>query len=130
MDVGYWMRTSRPRSRGSFLLVNMSRFASCMLKLKIILTGASGMVGEGVLYECLHHPDVKEILVIGRRSCGAVDPKLKEILIEDFYDLSSIENNLTGYNCCFFCLGTSSVGKKEAEFYTTQLIIDKLRSDV
>ena len=86
------------------------------MKIKAIITGASGMVGEGVLYECLQHPDVEEVLVIGRRSCGYTHPKLKEIVHKDLYDLSSIESQLKGYNACFFCLGMSSVGVKEPEF--------------
>lgn len=75
------------------------------------------MVGEGVLYECLQHDEVEEILVVGRRSCGYTHPKLKEIVHADLYDLSSIEDKLKGYNACFFCLGMSSVGVKEPEFY-------------
>jgi len=86
------------------------------MRIKAIITGASGMVGEGVLYECLQHNDVEEILVIGRRSCGYTHPKLKEIVHADMYNLSSIEDQLEGYDACFFCLGTSSVGKKEPEF--------------
>ena len=87
------------------------------MKIKAIITGASGMVGEGILYECLQHDDVVEILVVGRRSCGYTHPKLKEIVYSDMYNLSSIEDQLEGYDACFFCLGTSSVGKKEPEFY-------------
>ncbi len=75
------------------------------------------MVGEGVLYECLQHDDVEQVLVVGRRSCGYSHPKLKEIVHTDLYNLSSIEEQLKGYDACFFCLGTSSVGKKEPEFY-------------
>jgi len=86
------------------------------MKIKAIITGASGMVGEGVLYECLQHIDVEEILVIGRRSCGYIHPKLKEIVHSDMYNLSSIEDQLDDYNACFFCLGMSSVGVKEPEF--------------
>jgi hypothetical protein len=87
------------------------------MKIKAILTGATGMVGEGVLHECLQHDDVEEILVVGRKTCGITHPKLKEIIHPDFYYLASIENQLAGYNACFFCLGVSSVGMKEAEFY-------------
>ena len=87
------------------------------MKIKAIITGTTGMVGEGVLHECLNHPDVESILVINRRSCDVSHPKLKEILHNDFYDLSHIENQLAGYNACFFCLGTTSVGKSE-EVYT------------
>jgi len=84
--------------------------------IKAILTGATGMVGEGVLHECLQHPDVKEVLVISRRPCGVTHPKLKEIIHADFHNLSAIENELSGYNACFFCLGVSSVGMKEPEY--------------
>jgi uncharacterized protein YbjT (DUF2867 family) len=87
------------------------------MKIKIILTGATGMVGEGVLHECLLHNDVEQVLVVGRRACGITHPKLKEIVHADLYDLNAIEGQLKGYNSCFFCLGTSSVGKKEPEFY-------------
>jgi len=86
------------------------------MKIKVIITGASGMVGEGVLYECLQNNDVEEILVVGRRSCGYTHPKLKEIVHSNLYDLSPIEDQLKGYNACFFCLGMSSVGVKEPEF--------------
>jgi|SRR5688572_3575241 len=86
------------------------------MKVKAIITGASGMVGEGVLHECLQHSDVEEVLVIGRRSSGYIHAKLKEIVYPDMYNLSSIEDQLEDYNACFFCLGMSSVGVKEAEF--------------
>src|SRR6185436_16822885 len=86
------------------------------MKIKVIITGASGMVGEGVLYECLQNNEVEEILVIGRRSCGYIHPKLKEIVHADMYNLSSIEDQLEDYDACFFCLGMSSVGVKEPEF--------------
>jgi uncharacterized protein YbjT (DUF2867 family) len=84
---------------------------------RIILTGATGMVGEGVLHECLRHGGVEEVLVIGRTSCGVHHPKLKEIIHPDFYNLSAIEESIKGYNACFFCAGVTSVGKKEAEYY-------------
>src|SRR5476651_1368038 len=86
-------------------------------KLKTIITGATGMVGEGVLHECLLNEDVAEVLVIGRKTCSVVHPKLKEIIHADFFDLSAIESQLSGYNACFFCLGVSSVGMKEPEYY-------------
>ena len=74
------------------------------------------MVGEGVLHECLLHPDVELVLIITRRPSGYSHPKLKEIIHSDFYDLSTIENQLSGYNACFFCLGVSSLGMKEEEY--------------
>ncbi len=86
-------------------------------KIRAILTGATGMVGEGVLHECLLRDDVEAVLVVTRKPCGITHPKLKEIVHPDFYDISSIESQLTGYNACFFCLGTTSIGKKEDEFY-------------
>jgi hypothetical protein len=87
------------------------------MKIKAIITGASGMVGEGVLHECLLHPNVEEVLVIGRRSAGVIHPKLKEILHSDFNDLAAVKDQLKGYNACFFCLGVSSLGMKEKEYH-------------
>lgn len=75
------------------------------------------MVGEGVLYECMHHPDVEQILVITRKPCGVSHPKLKEILHTNFFDLSAIAHELTNYTACFFCLGVSSVGMNEKEYH-------------
>ena len=87
------------------------------MKINAILTGATGMVGEGVLHGCLQHPHIEQVLVVGRRSCGVSDAKLKEILVPNFFELSSIQNQLVGYNACFFCLGVSSIGMKEPEFH-------------
>lgn len=84
--------------------------------IKVIITGATGMVGEGVLHECLHHPSVSTILIVNRKPSGIVHNKVKEIIHADFFDLSPIESELTGYNACFFCLGMSSVGMNEADF--------------
>ena len=74
------------------------------------------MVGEGVLLECLENPKVEAVLVLGRKPCGTTHPKMKEVLVKDFLDLTSVENELRGYNACFFCAGVSSVGKTEEEF--------------
>ena len=74
------------------------------------------MVGEGVLHECLLHPDVESVLVINRKPCGVNHPKLKEIIHADFFDFSPIESQLSGYNACFFCAGVSSVGMKKPEY--------------
>jgi uncharacterized protein YbjT (DUF2867 family) len=86
------------------------------MKVKAIITGATGMVGEGVLLECLNHPDVEQILVINRRPGGRSHPKLREIIHTDFFDLTPIEGQLVGYNACFFCLGISSVGIAKEEY--------------
>jgi len=86
-------------------------------KVRVILTGATGMVGEGVLHECLLRDEVESVLVINRKPCWVSHPRLKEIILDDFFDLSSIESQLKGYHACFFCSGISSVGKKEAEYF-------------
>ncbi len=86
------------------------------MSIKVIVTGTTGMVGEGVLHECLLHNDVADVLTISRRDCGVQHPKLKQILIPDFFNLSSLENALKGYDACFFCLGSTSVGVKEDEY--------------
>lgn len=86
---------------------------------RAIVTGATGMVGEGVLHECLQHPDVEAVLIINRKPSGITHPKLKEIVHADFFNFSSIENQLTGYNACFFCLGISSLGISANDYYKT-----------
>ncbi len=86
------------------------------MKIKAIITGSTGMVGEGVLHECLNHPEVESVLVINRRTCNVQHPKLKEIIHSDFSDFGSIENELSGYNAAFLCMGVSSVGMKEEKF--------------
>ena len=87
------------------------------IPLRVIITGATGMVGEGVLHECLQSGKVEEVLVINRKPCGVTHPKLKEIIHADFFDISHVANQLTDYNACFFCLGVSSLGMKEPEYY-------------
>ncbi|MBJ6363749.1 NAD-dependent epimerase/dehydratase family protein [Paenibacillus sp. MAHUQ-46] len=84
--------------------------------MKVIITGATGMVGGGVLHECLHHPDVEQVLVLGRKSCEIRHPKLREIVHTDLFDVSPVKEQLSGYNACFFCLGVSSIGMSEAEY--------------
>jgi len=81
-----------------------------------IITGSTGMVGEGVLHVCLNSPDVESVLVVNRKPCGVSHTKLTEIIHKDFMDLSSIEDQLSGYNACYFCAGISSIGKKENEY--------------
>lgn len=87
-----------------------------MSKLKVIITGATGMIGEGVLHECLHHPDVEKVLVVGRKPCGYSHPKLTEIIHADFHDFSGLTGSLKGFNACYFCLGVTALGKSEAEY--------------
>jgi uncharacterized protein YbjT (DUF2867 family) len=88
-----------------------------MTSVKAVITGATGMVGEGVLHECLLHPGVESVLVVNRRSCNVLHPRLKEILHQDFSDFSGIEKELTGYNAGFLCMGVSSVGMSEKTYY-------------
>lgn len=89
------------------------------MKLSVIITGATGMVGEGVLMETLNHPDVEKVLILNRRPSGFSHAKLKEIIHHDFLNIKPIEQQLTGYNACFFCLGISSVGVSKDKYYTT-----------
>jgi uncharacterized protein YbjT (DUF2867 family) len=84
--------------------------------MKVILFGATGMVGQGVLHECLLDADVESVLVIGRSSTGQRHAKLREILHDNFLDFSAIESELRGYDACFFCLGVSSIGMNEERY--------------
>lgn len=86
-------------------------------RIRVIITGATGMVGEGVMHECLQHPAVEAVLVVNRKPIGISHPKLKEVIHNDFYDLSSIESQLVGYNAWFFCLGTTSLGKSKEDYF-------------
>ncbi|MGB5847648.1 MAG: NAD-dependent epimerase/dehydratase family protein [Ignavibacteriaceae bacterium] len=86
------------------------------MDIKAIILGSTGMVGEGVLHECLNHSDVESVLLINRKLCSVKHEKLKEIIHKDLLDLSSLEDQLEGYNACYFCAGVSSVGKKEDEY--------------
>ena len=88
------------------------------MKIKVIITGVTGMVGEGVLLESLLHTDVEKVLVINRKPCGVTHPKLTEILHTNFHDILPIADQMKGYNACFFCLGVSSVGMKEDVYYS------------
>jgi uncharacterized protein YbjT (DUF2867 family) len=86
------------------------------MKIKAIITGATGMVGEGVLLECLAHPDVEQILLINRKPSGRTHPKLREVILADFFAMETIAKELRGYNACYFCLGISSVGIGREEY--------------
>jgi len=85
--------------------------------LKIIITGATGMVGEGVLFECLGHPAIAQVLMVNRKPYRAEHPTLKECLVPDFLNLDAFLSQLTGYDACFFCAGVSSSGMSEAEYH-------------
>lgn len=86
-------------------------------KIKVIITGSTGMVGEGVLHECLQSEAVEEIVVINRKTCGLFHLKLREIILPDFFDLTALENQFINYDACYFCLGISSVGANKQHYY-------------
>lgn len=89
------------------------------MAIKAIITGATGMVGEGVLLECLDHPDVERIVVINRKPGGVSHPKLTEIIHGDFFNVAPIAEKLAGFNACYFCLGISSVGISAEQYRHT-----------
>lgn len=84
--------------------------------MKVILFGGTGMLGQGVLHVALRDPEVEQVLVVGRTPIGQEHAKLREIVRSDLMDLSDIEDQLVGFDACFFCLGTSAVGMKEADY--------------
>jgi len=84
--------------------------------MKTIVTGATGMVGKGVLLECLDHNDVEQVLAIGRNPVDMQHPKLKQLVHSNFSDFSSVQEQLKNYDACFYCMGISSIGMKEADY--------------
>lgn len=84
--------------------------------LKVIITGVTGMVGEGILQECLTNPEVEKILLINRKPGGYSHPKIEEIIHPDLSDISSLSEKVTGYDACYFCAGVSSVGMNEEQY--------------
>ncbi|OKO69692.1 epimerase [Bradyrhizobium sp. NAS80.1] len=84
--------------------------------MRVIVFGATGMVGQGVLRECLIDPGIERVLVVGRSPTGVRNAKLTEIIHGDFMDYSTIEVRLTGFDACFFCLGVSSIGMNEERY--------------
>lgn len=84
--------------------------------MRVILFGATGMVGQGVLRECLLDSSVESVLAVGRSATGQTHAKLRELRHEDFSDFSTVESELSGHDACFFCLGASSAGMAESEY--------------
>jgi uncharacterized protein YbjT (DUF2867 family) len=84
--------------------------------IKVIITGATGMVGEGVLLECLQNNRVSEILIVNRRHYELQHSKLREIIVSDFFKIEDFSESLKGYDACFYCAGISSVGVKEERY--------------
>ncbi|PTT01173.1 epimerase [Flavobacterium sp. HMWF030] len=94
--------------------------------MKIIITGATGMIGEGVLLTTLNNPDITEVLMVNRRTSPLRHPKLSELIVKDFTDLDALSGQLIGYDGCFYCAGISSFGMNEDKynhitFYTTMM---------
>lgn len=106
--------------------------------MKVIITGATGMVGKGVLLECLDHANITGVLSISRRTLGMEHPKLKELIHKDFSEFASVAEQLKGYDACYHCMGVSSAGMKEEPYtkftydFTMALAKEllKLRSDM
>lgn len=84
--------------------------------MKVIITGATGMVGEGILEACMENPEIESVLSISRRPCGVQHTKLTELIHDDFSDFSSVEDQLLGYDAAYLSMGVSSVGLKEDEY--------------
>jgi uncharacterized protein YbjT (DUF2867 family) len=84
--------------------------------MKVLIFGATGMVGQGTLRECLLDPDVTRVVTVGRAATGQKHPKLRELVARDLYDLSPLSSQLEGFDACFFTLGTTAAGKTEAEY--------------
>ena len=84
--------------------------------MKVILFGATGMVGQGVLRECLLDPGVERVLVIGRRATGQGHAKLRELLLDDLFKVPTLGSELDGYDACFYCLGVSAMGMTEEAY--------------
>lgn len=84
--------------------------------MKVILFGATGMIGQGVLRECLGDPGVERVLMIGRSATGQTHEKLREVTLADLTDYASVEDDLAGFDACFFCLGVSSAGMSETDY--------------
>ncbi|MFB6454962.1 NAD-dependent epimerase/dehydratase family protein [Chitinophaga sp. Hz27] len=104
------------------------------MQIKVILTGATGFVGQGVLLECLQNNDVSEVLMINRRHLDQSHPKLKELLVPDFMDLEKYKAHLKGYDACFFCAGISSIGMSEPKYtditFDTTTYVAKVLLDI
>lgn len=84
---------------------------------KVIITGSTGMVGKGVLLECLDHSEIEKVLIINRKSLEMQHPKLQEILLSDFLEIASIKDQLKAYDACFYCMGVSAIGMNEDAYH-------------
>jgi len=87
--------------------------------MKVILFGGTGMVGQGVLRECIADSDVEQVLLVVRKPAGLSSPKVVELLHQDFFNWTGLEDQFAGFDSCFFCLGVSALGMTEAEYRKT-----------
>jgi uncharacterized protein YbjT (DUF2867 family) len=94
----------------------MAALPTGVAEMNVLIFGATGMVGQGVLRECLKADDVDAVVTIGRKATGARHAKLMEIVHADMFDYADIEPQLSGFDACFFCLGVSSGGMTEADY--------------
>jgi uncharacterized protein YbjT (DUF2867 family) len=112
-----------------FLPIFTYSIKKIMSSIKVIITGATGMVGEGVLFECLQNEKVAGVLIVSRRHYEMQHPKLKELIVPDFFKMDQFAEEIKNYDGCFFCAGVSSIGKDEAQFthltYDTTLAFAK-----
>ncbi|KAA9325714.1 NAD-dependent epimerase/dehydratase family protein [Adhaeribacter soli] len=97
---------------------------------RVIITGATGMVGEGVMHECLQDQEISEVLLINRRASSHQHPKLKEVIVPDFLHFRNVAVDFKNYDACFFCLGVSSMGMSKADYekYTYDLTLEVART--
>jgi len=84
--------------------------------MRVVVFGANGMVGGGVVLECLEDPSIESVLAVGRQSSGLTHPKLRELIQRDLFDLEAVAGELRGYDACFYCVGVSSLGMSEEDY--------------
>jgi uncharacterized protein YbjT (DUF2867 family) len=84
--------------------------------MNVVIFGASGMVGQGVLRECLLDPEIARVVTVGRSAPATNDPKLHKLVVPDLFDVSSVASQLTELDACFYCIGVTSLGLTEAEY--------------
>ena len=86
------------------------------ISMDVLILGATGMVGQGVLRECLADPEIRRVVTVGRTPLGRSDPKVRDLVVRDLFDLSSIERDLQNLDACFYCLGVTSAGMTEEQY--------------
>ena len=97
---------------------------------KVLLTGSTGMIGKGVLLECIKSPLIDTVVIINRSPVGIHDPKIKEIILPDFFEINTVKNQMKGIDACFHCMGVSAVGMSEEEYTNLTFGISAKLTDV